>query len=177
MKRIIFSTLTLLLITGSSLCKEKIDIEKEKAAIIAVIEEETNAFRDKDFDRFAATYVQDETNIRLSARKSGYIYVVGWEELGSGFKEYIENNPEPSTTDKAEKINYKIKVYKESAWAVNDEVRYDGEGEVSSKLIAVRFLEKVNGEWKIVYLSFVSATSYEEEIEKGEAEPESEETE
>ena len=173
MKKIIFSLLALMLIAGSICCQEKIDIEEEKKAIIAVIEEETDAFIDRDFDRLAATYVQDETNIRLQARKSNYRYLVGWEELGSGFKEFFENNPEPST-DKAEKINFKIKVYKESAWAVNDEVKYDDEGEVSSKLIVVRFLEKVNGEWKIVYLSFVDTTSYEEEVEEGEKESETE---
>ena len=41
MKKITFPILTLLLITGIS-CQKKIDIEKEKEAIKAVIEKETN---------------------------------------------------------------------------------------------------------------------------------------
>ena len=175
MKKYLLTLFALILLAGTS-CQEKIDIEKEKEAIIAVIEEETNAFLARDFDRFAATYVQDETNIRLSASKSGYLYRVGWEEIGSGFKQYFENNPEPGTS-KYVKTNYKIKVYKESAWAINDESVYNSEGELLRKSKGVRFLEKVNGEWKIVYLSFVNTTSYEEEIEEGEGESETEETE
>ena len=37
-----------------------------------------------------------------------------------------------------------------------------------------RFLEKVDGEWKIVYLSTVNTTSYNEEIGEGEEESETE---
>ena len=152
--------LALSLIAGRASCQEKIDIEKEKEAIKAVIEEESNSFIAKDFDRFAATYVQDETNIRLSADKSGYGYYVGWEEIGSGFKEFFENNPEPGT-GKFVKTNYKIKVYKESAWAVHDGTSYDGEGEVISKNIGVRFqgqriLKSVNGLVLTISLQFLT---------------------
>ena len=71
MKKYLWTLFAIILLAGTS-CQEKIDIEKEKAAIIAVIEEETNAFRDRDFDRFAATYVQDKTFIRLNASKDDY---------------------------------------------------------------------------------------------------------
>jgi hypothetical protein len=162
MKKIIFSILALSLIAGSISGQKKIDIEKEKEAIIAVIEEETDAFRNRDFDRLAATFVQDETNIRLAAGQSGYSYYAGWEQISSGYKESFKNNPEPYT-GKHVKTNYKIKIYKESAWSIFDEVRYDGGGEVINKGIGVRFLEKVDAEWKIVYLSGVSTSSYEEE--------------
>ena len=162
MKKIIFSMLALSLIAGNISGQKKIDIAKEEEAIIAVIEEETDAFRNRDFDRLAATFVQDETNIRLSASKSSYSYYVGWEQISSGFKESFKNNPEPYT-GKHVKTNYKIKVYKESAWSIFDEVRYGGGGEVIWKGIGVRFLGKKDKEWKIVYLSQVYTSSYEEE--------------
>ncbi|GAH09147.1 unnamed protein product, partial [marine sediment metagenome] len=44
--------------------------------------------------------------------------------------------------------------------------------ELTGKGIDVRFLEKVNGEWKIVYLSSVDITSYEDEEEDEESETE-----
>ena len=127
-----------------------------------MIEEETDAFRNRDFERLAATFVQDETTIRLYAGQPGYSYYAGWEHISSGYKESIKNNPE-TNTGKHVKTNYRIKVYKESAWSIFDEVRYDGGGEVINKSIGVRFLEKDDGEWKIVYLSGVSTSSYEEE--------------
>lgn len=182
MKKYVLTLFALILLAGTS-CQEKIDIEKEKAAIIAVIEEETNAYYDNDFDRLAATYVQDETNIDLRAGKSGYGYGVGWEEIGSAFKEAIENSPEPDGS-KEVKTNYKIKVYKESAWAVFDNEVLNSEGESIGKNVHVEFLEKVNGEWKIVYMSIVFTSTYEdegetetEEIEEGEEEAETEDTE
>ena len=172
MKKYGLTLFALILLAGTS-CQEKVDIEKEKEAIKTVLEEETNAARDSDFDRLAATWVQDETSIWLGTGKSGYTYGVGWKKIGSDFKEYFENNPEPGT-GKFENTNYRIKVYKESAWAIYDQVMYNSEGEVTWENIGVRFLEKVDGEWKIVYLSFVNTTSYEEEIEEGEEEAEAE---
>ena len=174
MKKIVYSVLALSLIAGHSSCKEKIDIEKEKEAIIAVIEEETNAYLDRDYDRFAATYVQDKTFIRLHSEKGsyeyitgwGYNYIVGWDEMASVFNESFENNPD--TLLNFVNNDYKIKVYPESAWAVYDAYWYNNEGDTVRWNIDVRFLEKVDGEWKIVYLSLVNASSYEEEVEEGE---------
>ena len=156
MKNISFSILALLLIAGNANCQETIDIEKEKAAIIAVIEEETDAFLDRDFNRLASKYVQDETNIRVLAG-NGYWMSVGWDEIGSYFKKSITNSPEPRKY-KLVKSNYKIKVYDDSAWAVFDQVK-DKDGEVSERCLNVRILEKVNGEWKIVYLSAILGSS------------------
>ena len=78
MKKIFYSILGVLLITGGNSCQNKIDIEQEKEAIKAVIEEETNAYIEGDYDRFAATYLQDSTFIRLNAEKSNYEYIIGW---------------------------------------------------------------------------------------------------
>jgi hypothetical protein len=126
MKKYVFTLFAIILLAGTS-CQEKIDIEKEKAAIIAVIEEETEAFFDSDINRLAATHVQDETNIRLTASKSGYTYDVGWEKISSFFRDYFVNEAEPGDF-KEVKTNYKIKVYRESAWAVFDNDFYNGEG-------------------------------------------------
>ena len=175
MKKIIFPILALVMLVGGSSCEEKFDVEIEKKAIKAVIEEETAAFVARDFDRLAANYVQDKTNIRLTASKSDYRYYVGWEELGSRFKNYFKNNPEPGVWKQA-RTNYIIKVYKESAWVVFENEGYHSAGrytELTGQAVDVRFLEKVNGEWKIVCLSHVNFASYEDEKEDdGESETE-----
>jgi len=137
-----------------------IDVEKEKKAIQTVIEEETNAFLAKDFDRLAATYVQDSTNNRLSASKSAFSFNAGWNDVSTMFKNYMANGI-IEVDNRYVKTNYRIKVYKESAWAINDELFTNTKTGESSKLIGVRFLEKVNGKWKIVFLSVVNTSSYE----------------
>ena len=182
MKKIIYSILALLLIVGCSSCQKTIDIEIEKEAIKAVIEEETNSYIDNDYDRFASTYVQDKTFIRLNASKDeynyivgwGYNYIVGWADMAPVFREGFQGNPDTLLNSFVNSY-YKIKVYQESAWAVYDENWYDREGEFVEYNINVRFLEKVEGEWKIVYVSTINATSYDAKPEEGEEEPETEE--
>lgn len=161
MKKYALILFALVLFAGNSYLK-KIDTEKEKEAIIAVIEEETNGFLARDYDRIAATCVNDETFIRLQAGKNGYDYIIGWKDCGSYYKEIFMKNTELSQY-KFENSNYKIKIYPESAWAAYEENWYKNDGEFVGKTINVRFLEKVKGEWKIVYLSPISAFSYEQE--------------
>lgn len=161
MRRIFWSLFVLPLIIGTS-CQEKVDIEKEKAAIIAVLEEDTEAFFDSDIDRLSAVHVQDETNIRLTATKSGYTYEEGWEEVESFFRDYFENEAQPGEFYEV-KRNYKIKVYGESAWAVFDNDFYNEEDELLSTSIHAEFLEKVNGKWKIVFYTSIYTSTWEDE--------------
>ena len=181
MKKYLISLIVLVFLAGTS-CQEKIDIEEEKKAIIAVIEEETDAAVHSDYERWANTYVQDETNIRLSASSNDYNYVVGWDELSSNFKEAFEETADQEPMSRGVKTNYKIKVYGNAAWAVCDEkfVSTETGEDMGWSAIEARFLEKVDGEWKMVFLSFVTTSSYEDEDEEmgaKEGKPETEDTE
>ena len=155
MKKYLMPLVLLVFFAGTS-CHhhEKIDIEKEKEAILALITEETQAYHDKDYERFAACYVQDESNIRILGGEGEFSYIVGWEEVGSGFKEWFENNPDPTPNNEVKK-NFKIKVYNDCAWIVFEEEDFNDDGESNGKGIGTNFLEKVDGKWKIAYLSRV----------------------
>jgi len=163
MKTKLLALITLVFFAGSS-CQEKIDVEKEKAAIIAVIEEETNAFYERDFDRLAATHIQDETNMRLDVGRWGYGVTEGWDD--SFMKDFFTENPDP-VTNYEKKSNYRIKVYNGSAWAVYDNDAYNGDGELQNKSVHVQFLEKVDGQWKIDFMSIVNTTSFDQAEENG----------
>jgi hypothetical protein len=154
MKKYVLTIFALVLLAGTS-CQKKVDIEKEKEAILALITEETNAYHDKDFERFAECYVQNEINIRILGGEGEKIsYTVGWEEVGASFKELFENNPDPTPNNEVKK-NIKIKVYNDCAWVVFEEEDFTDEGESNGKGIGTNFLEKVEGKWKIAYLSRV----------------------
>ena len=142
-------------------CSEEVDIEQEKKAIISVIEKETNAYINKNYAEFASTHVQDESNTRLTAERNGFDLKTGWVETAKVMHEMFEESPEPWTS-RSIKTNHRIKVYENSAWAIHDESWIDPEGNEFMKNVGVRFLEKVNGEWKIVYVSLVNTTSYKE---------------
>jgi len=158
MKKNFIALFTFIFFAGIS-CQEKIDIEKEKEAVKAVIENETNSHYARDFDQQMKSLLQDESLAGMGANKSGYSYVEGWENISSRYKKNHENSPDPSK-DKFEFKNYKIKVHKESALAVYDQLRYDSEGELLISTLQVRFLEKVKGEWKISFMSLINTSSY-----------------
>lgn len=139
------------------LCQGKIDIEKEKAAIVALIEEETASYYASDFDRWAATQVQDDTNISTDAWNSGFSYITGWDSVSNGIKPYIIENKE---TQKEVKSNYKIKVYNGSAWVIFDNETFSKTGESTGKFIATVFLEKKDNKWKSVYRNKIEVSSY-----------------
>jgi len=145
--------------------QEKAGLEKEKEAIKAVILEETQSYFDKDFERYAACYKHDESILDLRAYSTNYNRVDGWEDKSSGIKDFMMNNPEPIKNTEVKK-NFDIHVYQESARAVFDNELYDDEGKLADIDIGVNFLEKIEGEWKIVYLSRVGVSSYSGDFEE-----------
>jgi len=151
----------MLLIASNILCQEVIDNEKEKEAIKAVIENEANSHHIRDWGMQSKSFLQDESFIALASSKVSYIYAIGWEETNRIYEGIYERNPKPSAY-KIQNTNFKIKAYKESAWAVYDQIIRNSQGELLRKYICVRFLEKVDGEWKITYLSYVNTSSYDE---------------
>lgn len=163
-----FVLIVILMLVAGTACQETIDIEKDKEAIIAVIEEETDAAVYADYERWANTYVQDETNVRLSANSEGYNLIVGWEDLDNYFKEAFENIDEQGPVWKGVKTNYKIKVYSNAAWVMCDETAVNAETgeEMNWTAIESRILEKIDGEWKIVFLSFVTTSTYDDDVEE-----------
>jgi hypothetical protein len=160
-------SIVIISLAGATGCQQKpsIDIEKEKQAIIDVINAETDAYLAFDFDALADKHIQDSTNLRLSAGRDNYVFCDGWEEVSEYLKEAIEGEESPEDRNRTvSKSNYRIKVYPESAWVLCDEVwTYHYETDtVRIKSIQVRFLEKVDGEWKINFLSFVGTSGYDE---------------
>ena len=135
----------------------KADVDKK--SIISVIENQTKAHLAKDYKGESNTFVQDESTIVLISRQNWYGYVVGWDKLSKSIKVNIAKDPEP-LAETFENTDYKIKIYDRSAWVVYNENSFNVNGDFIRKVINVRFLEKINGVWKIVYLSDVDVTSY-----------------
>lgn len=138
-------------------CNKKIDFEKEKEAILAVSEEEAAGTYGSDFERWSATYLQDSTNIRILASKTGFVICSGWDEVSSYVKADLA----------IKRIGYKevrtpirIKIYEESAWFVFDNEVFNNKGELVWKQIQTNFLEKHDGSWKIVYKNAIGTYNY-----------------
>lgn len=151
-------------------CQETVDPEAEKQAIIDVINAETDAYLDYDFEKVISFYVQDSLNIRLSAGADNHVYLEGWDQIEEFFRnDIIEGNMDalPNTHIHVEKNDYKIKLLEESAFVTCTETwtytTDDNVIEINSR--QVRFMQKIDGEWKIAFLSFIGTSGYEQEEE------------
>ncbi len=170
MKTNLFLFLTLAVLVVAA-CQEQIDINKEKEAIIAVIDAESNAYLVRDLETLSSHMIQDSLNIRIHANKWEYAYTVGWENVAEGYKKDFANEEswEGMKNLRLERNGYNIKVYQGSAWAVfNTVYKWEVDSVTNEwKAIETRFLEKVNGEWKITYVGNVGTTGYEEKAAEG----------
>lgn len=166
-KGLFFIVLSILVMSS---CQTPVDVEAEKAAIIQVINAETQAYLDYDYEKVISYFVQDSLNFRLSSGADDHVFMEGWNEVDSFFKTDIVQGAESGLTDThvtVTKDDYRIKVYEHTAYVICTETwTYTTDAndlEIESR--QVRFMEKVDGEWKIAFLSFIGTSGYEEEEE------------
>lgn len=153
LKVLLLPVLLLLLLGAVQIQKQ--DIEKEKKAIMAVMEEETAAWYASDPQRYAATYLNDEDFTSVSASKTGCNVQTGWkgriESSGVSTKRQLYRET---------KTPINIKIYPETAWIVFRNESFNENGETINVQLVTSFLEKVEGKWKMAYRSVVDQGSY-----------------
>ncbi len=177
MKKTLLTLFAIILLAGTA-CQEKIDIEKEKEAIMAVIQEEGDAAAAMDMERLLAVHVQDNLDTRLQTRENDYTIYAGWNEIKALFKSWEESGWSVENP-KNFKENVILKVTDGSAWLICDNIwkwTYEGEpGGMDN--IEITFWEKIEGKWKISFTAYITKPEPEKEVEKGEGEPEPKELE
>ncbi len=176
MKKNLLTLFALILLVGTS-CQEKIDIEKEKEAIIAVNEEERNAFFDHDITRLEAIWVQEPTSQRIFTSENTLTILNGWTEISTNYRESMDADWWNDYEDlMAYFSNYEINVYDNTALVYHDikgTGKYLGEETEMNQKRVLHFV-KIDGTWKIDFTVQLQIPVEKEEIE---GEPETEETE
>ncbi len=137
-----------------------IDIEQEKSAIMDVLDLENKAYREKDFETWKSTYVQEEY-IKNWGFWEGYDIKVmsynSWNDLldkkKGKFEGEVENTWKQNTK---EIIDLNIQVRSNVAWVTYKQKNIDSETKkLKSQSLETRILEKINGSWKIAYVNFL----------------------
>jgi hypothetical protein len=145
------------LVAGTS-CQRKVDVKKEKEAIMRVIQTESETARDGNFERLAACYIQDEYNTRLNYSQDSYKIITGWDQVKPLLESFKGNAGQDFSNIKITKDNAIIKVMGNTAWLICDNIWkgiYEG-AEIYSDNIQITFLEKVDGEWKISFAAWLT---------------------
>ena len=134
------------------------DYEKEKAEILAVIENESKAFWDKDFERYASCWLHESYIRTLGWWEEGGITVVkGWEERGPRTKKMMDEYPDPNPQEVVRE-NINLRIAENMAWVTFDQYGKDtGDKRFDMPGLSreTRILEKHEGAWKFVYVGWL----------------------
>ncbi len=147
-----------IVLAGTS-CKQKIDVIKEKEAILKVLHEEGDAYAVGDLKRELAIHIQDSTAARLEHSFYGCKIYAGWDSIK---KFYEKNINAVSNAGVKNPINLKeniiMKVIGNSAWVMCDNIwKFDYHGKAQEQgNIQIAFFEKVNNEWKFSFNAFIT---------------------
>jgi hypothetical protein len=158
MKIFVGTILAILIFAGTS-CQIAVNVEKEKKAIMAVLQEEGAAVIAQDKDRLFALHVQDDLETRLELGEYGFNTYKGWDEVSGLLGDWIDSDGDLAGENPVNtKENMVIKVTGNTAWLTydnkwewtNDDIK---EGYNNIQII---FLEKIKGEWKISFSAIYS---------------------
>jgi DNA-binding CsgD family transcriptional regulator len=127
--------------------------ERDRLAIMRVVEEETAAYFDKDYERWARCWVQEDYGRRwMWFARGGVTLREGWTEHGPRMKAAMTEFPVPSASGRdIRRENINLRVGADMAWMTFDQYgpRGDEPFDVPGLQKELRILEKHEGEWKI----------------------------
>lgn len=147
------SLLSLLCISGTA--------QDDVAAVKAVIEKETFSFQNVDRKNWAASWLQVPYAYWSYSDSTGTSFVQGWNEIDKSFDTYFKTQVSSRQIDVARKgLNIErkwgeIRIYKNGAFVQYIQKVKDGMIE-RDETSQIRFLEKVDGKWKIVYVGIIA---------------------
>lgn len=159
MKKLVFFSLTAILLAALA-CQEKTDTEKEKEAIIAVIEEEKDAFFSQDYSRMAETWVQDPVSLKVYMDKKGYTRYEGWDAISKHDQGNVQDTSIDRNSIKLSFANFQFNIMNNSAWGFFD-AHWTGisKGDtIDSYQTRIVVLKKVDGEWKFTLMAIQTIT-------------------
>ena len=146
MRKYILGICTLLLFS----CQEEkvILTENIEEAIKAFVTEETYAYMEKDYEKWASFWDHGSDVLRLDISDNGFSQTKGWDKNGGHLETFFKEHPEPITST-FENSNYLILFDTNLAWIAFDQKWTTESGEESVAKATVT-LTKKEGEWKII---------------------------
>ena len=140
------------------------DAKKEDtAAIMKLVEAETAAFYNKDYEAYANCWVREPYVRRMGWwTRGGVTDRRGWEEISHRLKQQMQDNPNPNRTAvEVRRENINLHVGTDMAWLTFDQYAPEaGEPDMDMPGLSreMRVLEKHRGEWKIAYHCYIHQT-------------------
>ncbi len=127
----------------------------DEAAIKKTIEGMTTSMYARDFKTYLNYWADASYVSRVSTDREGKVTKMTGEELRKQVEQYATQNLKPSQ-EKATRENWVIRVNGNSAFAMFDQYNQYLDG-TTRHSVEERYLERMNGEWKIVNVTVLVA--------------------
>lgn len=121
------------------------DIEETLKAIVVG---ETNAYMEKDYQKWSSYWDHSKDVLRLDVSKAGFAQKRGWDESGGNLESFFKENPEPITSTFVNS-NYLIFYDVNLAWVAFDQTWTSRAGEKTVAKATITLVKKANS-WKII---------------------------
>ncbi len=147
-----------------SSCQRKVDIDKEKEAIRAVIEAEKKGFFDKSLEQMAATWVQKPSSVKMYMSQEGEMDLFGWVSINERSKQEIARIDSEYENVHLEFSDFQFNIYETNAWVIFKakwDLTYKGESTLWEQTRIMAF-EKVDREWKITLMAIYAVPTAKE---------------
>ena len=119
-----------------------------KETLKAIVEGETNAYMEKDYQKWASYWDHSSDVLRLDISQTGFAQTRGWDKSGVNLESFFKENPEPITST-FENSDYLIFYDDNLAWVAFDQTWTSQSGEESVAKATITLVKKENA-WKII---------------------------
>ncbi|MEL6720155.1 MAG: hypothetical protein AAFO82_07425 [Bacteroidota bacterium] len=155
------SMLILLLCCSTFLLSQEVsNFSKTEQSIIVVIEQETDGFWERDFNKWSDTWSHSDMVSWSGTTNEYHQELNGWKDLSAFVKKSFKDYPSMNTSP-VKRMNWKFQINKNMAW-----VRFDQDSDVVTS--EIRILEKKGGKWKLVHVGWINESSFDEALAEGE---------
>ncbi len=137
--------------------------EEIEQAIKAVVEGETYAYMEKDYQKWASYWDHSSDVLRLDVSDAGFAQQRGWDKSGGKLESFFKENPEPITST-FENSNYLVFHDVNLAWVAFDQSWTTKDGEESVAKATITLVKKDNA-WKIISYTAIQYSAEDENVD------------
>jgi len=133
-----------------ALVRNKAISKVEEEAIKAVIKKQIESFHVRNYEVYKDVWAHESYIVRMYSEGTRF---TSWDSVGNMYRNNMKNYPDPWENFQYNLSDMYIHVKGNSAWAIHNQRKsatFSG-NPFSSKSWNVRFLEKIDGDWKMTF--------------------------
>ena len=147
MKKLIYVFAALILVSIVA-CTATVDVQKEEAAIRAVMEAEKSAYFNQDFSTISSLWVQKPSSVKIFMIANEPREYVGWEQIAASDKEGLSQDVPNLKNMTATFSDYVFNINNNTAWVMCN-TTWDGlykDQQMHAEQKRIQAFEKVGGQ-------------------------------